>query len=93
MVNHGKHLRRHGRRSERYRAWHREMEQQSVVCPHCRRATWPTRSAAQKAMRQTAAKPDFTMPDGFTTIVYACPLEHGWHWRVTVEGSDEEQVS
>lgn len=92
-VNHGRHTRRLGRRSDRFRAWHREEEQQPVVCPHCRRATWPTRTAARQGMRQTTAKPDFVTPTGFTTVVYRCPADHGWHWRVTAETSSDEKAS
>lgn len=92
-TTHGKHTQRRGRRADKYRAWNREEEQQPVVCPHCRRATWPTRTAAKEGMRQVTARPNFTSPEGFTTVVYQCPMEHGWHWRVTAEGSEGEKAS
>jgi len=88
---HGKHTNRRGRRADRYRAWHRE-EPAAMVCPHCRRATWPTRSAAKESMKATTDRPDWTCPDGFTTVVYPCPAEHGWHWRVTTEQWRDEQA-
>lgn len=72
------------RRREMLRA-RQAKQDNSPVCPRCRKATFPSRATARRHLRDLESRPDFVdnSPPGKVRNVYRCPAGHGWHWGHT----------